>query len=697
MKRIISLVFFALLFSVSAFAHQAFTLVKSEKKIVKQDDLVKLEKDQTPGKKDKTNLIFTEKEVRLVVVTGPEDDMLSYFIQGVRNPNLVVPSGAMLRILFVNVDTDMRHDVRFGHFAGEFPIAPDIKETAGSIKLTARAEDGSLQAEEFTMKANEDGTFKYFCSVRGHAKGGMWGNILVGVMAGANLKTAEKTVHVHSADEENEPHPHEEKAQPATTEKPRADESKPHSHDKKTDEKKKVKKLEDETSGGVQKHDEKAEAPNMKTDEKKSDDAAGTNHDNHSEMSGTANGAMAMRSVINVNDPMSRESSGTAWTADSTPMYAWMKTFANGDMLMLHGTMFARYTTVGSKRDLSVGGKGDRSRFDAPSMFMAMYSHPINNRSQIGLRAMLSLDPIIERGYGYPLLYQSGEAFRGEPIHDRQHPHDFISELSASYSYKFNEKQSMYFYAGYPGEPALGPPAFVHRLSAMENPDAPISHHWQDSTHITYGVLTTGYTYDKVKFEVSAFKGREPDENRWNFDTPKLDSISGRLSFNPTKEWSFQISHGRLKNPEPLEPELKIRRRTTASAIYNKNFAGDRNWANSFVWGQNDDGDEGRTNAFLFETNYQFQKNSIFGRVERVQKSGHELVLDHDDEHKIFNVGLYSMGYVRDLIRDKGIDVGLGAQATLYTNPASLNPIYGGTNHGGFQIFMRFRPSRMNH
>lgn len=668
MKKFILLLFFALFASANIFAHEAFKLVSSEKKTVKQSDLAHLEKDQTTGKRAKANLSFTEKEIRLVVVTGPEDDMLSYFVQGARNPNLVVPSGATLKILFINVDTDMRHDVRFGHVSGEFPIAPDIKETVGSQKLAARSEDDVLQAEEFTIKALEDGAYKYFCSVRGHAKGGMWGNIFIGVEPGANVKTAEKKVHVHSADEEGEEHNHDEKKPPASQEK--------------TDAEKTVEAI-SETKTGETHHanyDEKSAASDQ------SHNMAGMNH----------GAAAAMRSVVNVNDPMTRESSGTAWTADSTPMHALMKTFANGDLLMLHGTMFARFTSVGSSRDVSIGGKGDRNRFDAPSMFMAMYSHQLNNRSQIGVRAMVSLDPIIERGYGYPLLYQSGESYRGEPIHDRQHPHDFVSELSASYSYKIDEKQSFYFYAGLPGEPALGPPTFMHRLSGMENPDAPISHHWQDSTHITYGVLTAGYTYDRVKFEMSAFKGREPDENRWNFDAPKIDSFSGRFSFNPTKEWSFQISRGRLKNPEPAEPELKIRNRTTASLIYNKHFQNDRNWANTFVWGQNDDDGE-RTNAFLYESNYQFQKNSIFGRAERVQKSGHELVLDHADEHKIFNVGLYSLGYVRDLMKDKGIDVGLGAQATLYTNPQTLNSIYGGDKHGGFQIFLRFRASRMNH
>ena len=116
----------------------------------------------------------------------------------------------------------MRHDVRFGHAVGDFPIAPDIAETAGSQKLTARSEDGTLQAEEMVIKVSGSGAYKYFCSVRGHAKGGMWGNILVGVKPGADLKTAEKQVHVHSADEDKEkPHKNATEAnRPRPTKKP---------------------------------------------------------------------------------------------------------------------------------------------------------------------------------------------------------------------------------------------------------------------------------------------------------------------------------------------------------------------------------------------------------------------------------------------------------------------------------------------
>ena len=158
----------------------------------------------------------------------------------------------------------------------------------------------------------------------------------------------------------------------------------------------------------------------------------------------------------------------------------------------------------------------------------------------------------------------------------------------------------------------------------------------------------------------------------------------------------MQISHGYLKNPEPLEPEIRILRKTTASAIYNKMFDEDRNWANTLVWGQNHANGE-RSNSFLLESNYNFFKNAIFGRVETVKKSGHDLVLDHPLEDEQFWAQAFSIGYVRDIVQGKGIDVGLGGMATINHNPQLLSPVYGGTTHGGWQIFMRFRPSKMSH
>jgi plastocyanin len=637
MKRFILLLSVGLLFSANAFAHQAFTLAGSEKKTLKYAELAKLKNEQTQGKKEKDFLTFTAAEIRLVVTTGPEDDMLSYRIFGMRNPTLIVPSGATLKILFVNTDLDMKHDLLFGDLTSPFELTPDVKETAGSARVVPQAEDETLSAEEITIKANENGQFTYFCSVRGHARGGMWGNIAVGVKPDKNMKMPVKTRHVHSPNEDTE-----------------------------------------------------GQMPGMDQPEKK----PGEEMSGMPGMSHKDNGMSMMRSVTDLNDAMSREGSGTSWLPESSPVYAYMKMQKDGGMFMLHGSVFLRYTEAGSTRDVSSAGKGSRARFDAPSMIMAMYSRPLSKKAQLGIRAMFSLDPAIERGYGYPLLYQSGETFRGRALHDRQHPHDLIDELAATVSYAFNDKNSFYLYAGAAGEPALGPPNFMHRLSGMDNPDAPISHHWQDATHISYGVVTAGYSFGKVKFEASAFNGREPNENRWDIDTLRLNSFSGRLSWNPTKDLALQISHGYLKNPEPAEPDIRILRRTTASIIYNKNFSERKNWASSFIFGQNYTGGE-RTNSFLFESNFRFDRNSIFGRIERVQKTGHDLVLDPPDEDKVFWLGAYSLGYIYDVIQGKGIDAGLGTQVTFNQNPASLVPYYGGTNHQGFQFFIRLRPSLM--
>lgn len=690
MKTIAMLAFLALCLGANAYAHTAFTLVSSEKKQVGPADLAAHQKAQTLGKKEGSTLSFTQAEVRLVVTTGPDDDMLSYRIQGLRNPTLVIPAGATLRLLFINVDADMRHDMRFGHVTAPFGVAVEIEETAGTTKLPSRVEGGPFQAEEIVLKANSTGLYKYFCSIRGHAKDGMWGNVAVGVAPGSDVKPPEKTEHVHSPDE-NKDHDHAAPAVPKPTATPHehnmstpAPSPTPHDHHQMGEPK-------PSPTPAPQQHDHGT--PAAKPSPTPHDHGAMTpetgDHSGHQK---------PMSSTIDVNDPMNREGSGTSWLPDSSPMHAWSKMYGDGGMLMLMGTQFIRYTQVGSNRNISVGGKGGRSRFDAPNMFMAMYSRPLSSRSQLGLRVMASLDPAIERGYGYPLLYQSGELFRGQPIHDRQHPHDFISELAASYSYKTTEKQSLFFYGAVVGEPALGPPMYLHRLSGMNNPDAPIGHHWQDASHITWGVVTGGYNFGKFKVEASAFNGTEPDENRWAFDTLRLNSFSARFSFNPTKDLAFQVSHGYLKKPERAEPDLDHIRRTTASAIYNKKFSETKNWASTFIWGQNYKEGEA-TNSFLFESDFSFGKNSIFGRVERVQKDGHELVIPHSDpiHDDVFWVGSYSIGYVRDVVKDKGIDIGLGAMLTGNSNPAALTPYYGGTTHGGWQLFVRFRPSKMKH
>jgi hypothetical protein len=417
------------------------------------------------------------------------------------------------------------------------------------------------------------------------------------------------------------------------------------------------------------------------------DGHAAEGHTMHHGHEGHAMHEMKMQSSVNLTDPMTREGSGTSWLPDSSPMYGRMFMFGE-DMLMVHGAIFPRYTNVSTRR-------GD-DRIDAPNWIMGMFSHPVGDNAQLGVRLMMSLDPLTEGGRGYPLLFQSGETWHDQPLHDRQHPHDLFSELSLSYSQKFTEDFSGYIYFGYPGEPALGPPTFMHRISAMDDPDAPIGHHWQDSSHVTFGVATAGLVWRTIKIEGSVFTGREPDEDRYDFDRAHFDSASGRISWNPTPDLALQFSHGYLKSPEALEPTAK-RHRTTASIIYNKALGHDTNWATTFVWGQNDDTHEGKTQSFLLESDYQRGRDTFYTRLERVEKSGHELVLGGSDQEKIFPIFAASFGYVHDFTHGDGLDVGLGAQFTIDDRPDGLSRYYGDDVGYGFQVFLRIRPSTHQH
>jgi len=221
--------------------------------------------------------------------------------------------------------------------------------------------------------------------------------------------------------------------------------------------------------------------------------------------------------------PMAREASGTSWQPESTPMEGVMS--MPGDwMVMLHGYLDQIYDHQGGPR----GADEDFSE----SMFMVMAQRPVG-QDTLGLRTMLSLDPLMGKS-GYPLLLQTGESADGvQPLVDRQHPHDLFMELSASYSHPYAAGDSVFVYAGLPGEPALGPPTFMHRASGMDDPEAPITHHWMDSTHVTFGVLTAGWVLGGIKLEASAFHGREPDQFRWNIETGRLDSASVRASWIP--------------------------------------------------------------------------------------------------------------------------------------------------------------------
>jgi hypothetical protein len=350
--------------------------------------------------------------------------------------------------------------------------------------------------------------------------------------------------------------------------------------------------------------------------------------------------------------------------------------------LMAHGW-------VNAVLDHQGGPRGDHDTF-SNSMFMGMASRPLAAGS-LELHAMLSLDPAMGKG-GYPLLFQTGETADGvTTLVDRQHPHDFFMELSAAYSQPLGDSGSVSIYGGLPGEAALGPPSFMHRFSGMRIPEAPLTHHWLDSTHVTMGVVTLGATQGPFKLEASAFNGREPDQFRWNIETRPFDSWSARLTWNPTAALSIQASYGYLASPEELEPDLSVRR-TTASAIYTTDIAGSK-WGTTLAWGRNDKRDpehSHKLDGWLLESALEISpRHTVFARAERVNND--ELFQGDDPlAGQPMQVGKVSVGYIYDFTRTGPLRWGIGALASTFRVPAEAVPAYG-AHPSAYMVFLQVR------
>lgn len=383
--------------------------------------------------------------------------------------------------------------------------------------------------------------------------------------------------------------------------------------------------------------------------------------------------------------------SGTSWQPSSGPMHMYHK--QSGDWLL----MFHYNFVAGVNRQ---GGPRGVAKAESANWFMPMAFRKLGPGT-LQLRGMFSFEPFTFPPGGSPLLFQTGETYKGRPIIDAQHPHDLFMELSAQYTVPLSDRGTWFAYFGYPGEPALGPVAFMHRASASENSSAVLSHHLQDSSHITFGVLTTGFTYRWFKLEGSIFNGREPDENRYNFEAHRWNSRSARLSFAPNKNWSMQISHGLLRNPEALEPGDV--RRTTASISYNKPLERG-NWATSLIWGRNHENHGGEIfnlNGYVAESTVNFlDKNYLYTRLELVDKNA--LLRDADrallgiaDHHPSFRIGAYTFGGARDIWNTDKASIAIGTDLTFYSKPAVLDAIYG-SNPLSWKAYIRFRPGKMN-
>jgi hypothetical protein len=405
-------------------------------------------------------------------------------------------------------------------------------------------------------------------------------------------------------------------------------------------------------------------------------------HDDHAQHQGHGMAGMAMPAADAARPhgmtgalgayPAQREASGTAWQPDASS-HGGVHLMAGDWMLMGHASLNLVY-------DWQEGPRGGEKIFGA-GMLMGMARREAGPGT-LQLRAMLSPDPLMGRR-GYPLHLAAGETADGiAPLVDRQHPHDAFMELSASYSVPLGPKASAFLYAGLPGEPAFGPPAFMHRMSIADSPEAPITHHWLDSTHITFGVVTAGLIVGGVKLEGSRFNGREPDERRWNIETGPLDSTALRLSWNPTSTLSLQASWAHLVSPEQLEPDENSTR-WSASAIYTRRF-GRENWlSTTLAWGRRDGAD-----AIALEAAAGLGLWTLYGRAEYAENDELEPAAGHHGPAR--NVGKVSFGAIRDVRIARQVRLGLGAQVTRNFVPAALAPLYDGDPRGAM-AFLRLK------
>jgi hypothetical protein len=312
---------------------------------------------------------------------------------------------------------------------------------------------------------------------------------------------------------------------------------------------------------------------------------------------------------------------------------------------------------------------------------------------RLSLMMMNSLEPVTFAARGSRELFQTGESYRGRPLVDRQHPHDFFMNLSATYRLDLGADAGAWVQAAPVGEPALGPAAFMHRASSGDNPTAPIGHHWEDSTHIAFNVITAGGGWKWIALEGSIFHGREPDEHRWDIEGGAIDSASGRAKLFLGAGWSGEVSYGYLRSPEALQHGNTHR----LSGALQFGAAGDGPFAATILWGRNVEA-HGTSDAWLVEGAWRLSgHDQLYGRAELVQKDAVLLASKSlplsaaaGDNGDLARVGAYTAGYLRDVDRVPGLKSGCGADVTIYSFPGRLTAAYG-RRPLSLHVFLRMR------
>jgi hypothetical protein len=394
-----------------------------------------------------------------------------------------------------------------------------------------------------------------------------------------------------------------------------------------------------------------------------------------------------------------RETSGTAWIPAATPMYGVHRPWRGWD-LRVNGGVFVQ----------AVYEPGDRHRTGGFSTHQVgslnwgmLWARRRVGAGRLGLRTMLSAEPWTVPGCGTLSYLATGEVCDGDTIHDRQQPHDLVMELAVDYERTLRGRWRWQVYAGLAGEPALGPPGYPGRVSAMANPMGPITHHWLDATHVTFGLVTLGAHNQRWKAEVSAFNGRQPDERRTDLDLGGFDSVSGRLSVLPTDRLAVQVSAARLREATtdfPFSSQSPVTR-ATASVQYHVPRGATGLWATTLAVGathareavSGDILDATSAGALLESSLTIGDRYTLFGRAEIGRLPAHHLHA-HEFARSLVELGKLQMGYIRHVAVTKAVVPGIGGSVALSVLPPELAPRYGGRVAPSVTVFVRLQPAR---
>ena len=169
-------------------------------------------------------------------------------------------------------------------------------------------------------------------------------------------------------------------------------------------------------------------------------------HD-HSGMDMDMPGMDGATDPTSVPRPRPAEGSGTARLPGAESAMHGLHIMSGDWMIMAHGSVSAQYTKHTSPRGAD--------KFYATSMAMLMAERD-TSFGRIQFKSKLSLAPAMT-AEGYPNLFATGETAGGEPLVDRQHPHDLFMELAARIDVNIADSASLFVYGGPVGGTCAGP------------------------------------------------------------------------------------------------------------------------------------------------------------------------------------------------------------------------------------------------